>query len=394
MIIHSIIKSSRTLLPLCVSAAVAVCSCSGAENGPLDNPFDNPLGDPAVEAEYTSCADTVFLSWKLVKDVVFDSYKVSDQYGKNSVTLGKDATECALTHIPYNERVNISVVLMSGDKTVNTTAVPVQIDGLDPVIASKIIPDKGSVVEGDGMYSVDLGDGRSIFLMGDSYIGEVSGGRRTSGDHMYRNTYSVYDHAKQTSYGLAEVNGPNTSAAVPAGVTDEGSRWYWPGHGFVVGNNLYIFQQVMFSGDGPAGWNFYYDETHILQYSLPDLPLKPVRDAAFRCCRTERSGRHGLPLYLRADGHRERYRPGHRGVCGQDYGSGPFLLVGVLERQLMVSGPELRGCSLRPVLCPCLIAVQCIQTGGQICPHSPEQDMEQRRDIHVHFRQSMGAVGA
>ena len=280
MIIHSIIKSSRTLLPLCVSAAAAVCSCSGAENGPLDNPFDNPLGDPAVEVEYSSCADTVFLSWKLVKDVVFDSYKVSDQYGKNSVTLGKDATECVLTHIPYNERVNISVMLMSGDKTVNTTAVPVKIDGLDPVIASKIIPDKGSVVEGDGMYSVDLGDGRSIFLMGDSYIGEVSGGRRTSGDHMYRNTYSVYDHAKQTSYGLADVNGPNTSAAVPAGVTDEGSRWYWPGHGFAVGNNLYIFQQVMFSGDGPAGWNFYYDETHILQYSLPDLPLKPVRDVA------------------------------------------------------------------------------------------------------------------
>lgn len=275
------IVNTNLSLFFCLSAAAASFSaCSGSGSGKMDNPFGDPTGTPAVEATFTSNADSVFLSWKLVDDVDFDSYAISDQYRKNSIRLGKDATECVLTHIPYNERVNVSISLVSGADTVNVTAVPVQIDGLDTSIASKIIPDKGSVVEGDGMYSIYLGDGRSIFLMGDSYIGEVSGGRRISGDHMYRNTYSVYDHEKQTSYALAEVNGPNTSAAVPAGVTDEGSRWYWPGHGFAVGNNLYIFQQVMFSGDGPAGWNFYYDETHILQYSLPDLPLKPVRDVA------------------------------------------------------------------------------------------------------------------
>ncbi len=277
-IIQNIMNRKLSLLCMPALASVAVQSCSGAsDTGKLDNPFGEETGKPAVEAEYTSCADTVFLSWKLVEDVDFDSYAISDQYGKNSLALPKDRTECFLTHIPYNERVNIAVSLLSGDEVVNTTSVPVQIDGLDPVIASEIIPDKGSVVEGDGMYSIDLGDGRSIFLMGDSYIGEVSGNRRVSGDHMYRNTYSVYDHKSRTSRAIAEVNGPNTSAAVPPGVTDEGSRWYWPGHGFTVGDNLYVFQQVMFSGDGPSGWNFYYDETHILQYSLPDIPVKPVR---------------------------------------------------------------------------------------------------------------------
>ena len=149
----------------------------------------------------------------------------------------------------------------------------------DTWFSSFLFPDSGSVVEGDGMYSVFLGDGRSIFLMGDSYIGTVSEGKRISGDHMYRNTYIVYDHERQRPVPLAGACGPETSAAVPEGVTDESSRWFWPGHGFTVGDRLYVFQQLMYSGSGPQGWNFHYDRTYILQYALPDISLDPVRQA-------------------------------------------------------------------------------------------------------------------
>lgn len=52
------------------------------------------------------------------------------------------------------------------------------------------------------MYSILLPDGRSIFLMGDSYIGTVSNGQRSTSDHMYRNTYIVYDNGKVSAiYG-------------------------------------------------------------------------------------------------------------------------------------------------------------------------------------------------
>lgn len=149
----------------------------------------------------------------------------------------------------------------------------------DPDIASLIMPDSGSVVEGDGMYSIALGDGRSLFLMGDSFIGEVERGVRVSGDHMYRNTYSVFDHRTFSSRALAGAAGKETSAAVPEGVTDESARWYWPGHGFVVGDRLYVFQFLMYSGEGPAGWNFHYGRTDILQYSLPDIGLVPEKAA-------------------------------------------------------------------------------------------------------------------
>lgn len=266
-------RNSIILLSCGIMALQAFTACAGTDDGKLDNPFGEG-GKPAIEASYTSNADTVFLSWKLVRDIDFTSYVVSDQYGKNNITLEKDYTECVLTHIPYNQRVLISVSLMSGNAEVATVDVPVNIEGLDRAIASSIIPDSGSVTEGDGMYSVDLEDGRSIFLMGDSYTGVVSGGKRVSGNHMYRNTYSVYDHNTGKSYALCDMNGSGTSAAVPEGVTDEGARWYWPGHGFVVGDNLYIFQFLMYRGEGPEGWNFCYDETHILKYSLPDIDVK------------------------------------------------------------------------------------------------------------------------
>ncbi len=260
----------------CVAVSGFLCSCTEKSGSMTENPFGDG-GKAPVVAEYTSNADTVFLSWKLVEDIDFDSYVVEDKYGKNNISLAKDKNECVLTRIPYNSRVTVSVSLMSGGKAVSTADIPVQIDGLDHTIASMIIPDSGSVTEGDGMYSIDLKDGRSMFLMGDSYTGVVSNGKRVSGNHMYRNTYSIFDHKTGTSRALCEVNGQNTSAAVPEGVKDEGKQWYWPGHGFVVGDNLYILQFLMYSGEGPAGWNFYYDETHILQYSLPDVNIKPVK---------------------------------------------------------------------------------------------------------------------
>lgn len=153
----------------------------------------------------------------------------------------------------------------------------------DTCLASSIMPDHGSVVEGDGMYSIPLGDGRSIFLMGDSYIGDVVDGRRVHGDHMYRNTYSVFHHDNRVSQPFADSRGPQTSAAVPLGVTDENKYWYWPGHGFVVKDKLYVFQFLMYAGDGPDGWNFHFDHTHILQYGLPDFSVKPEKQEVAPC---------------------------------------------------------------------------------------------------------------
>jgi hypothetical protein len=253
---------------------LATLSCSSSGEGKKDNPFNNN-GKAPVLANYNSNADTVFLSWKLQEDSDFDSYIVTDQYGKNEIELDKKATSCFLTQIPYNQNCKISIGLVSNGEIVKRTDVLANINGFDKSISSEIMPDNGSVTEGDGMYSIYLGNGKSLFLMGDSYTGRVLNGKRVSGNHMYRNSYSVFDHKTRSSYPICEEKGPNTSAAVPNGVTDESQRWYWPGHGFVVGNKLYVFQLLMYKGAGADGWNFHYEKTHILQYGLPDINVMP-----------------------------------------------------------------------------------------------------------------------
>jgi len=141
-----------------------------------------------------------------------------------------------------------------------------------------LVPDRGSVTGGDGTYSIALPDGRSIFLMGDSYIGPVTNGARSMSDHMFRNTYIVYDDGGVSAmYG---VNGEQSSAAVPPGVTNEHQKWYWPGHGFVKDNKLYIFQTLMYQGEAGM-WGFRYETTDILQYGLPNIELEKTTRIPF-----------------------------------------------------------------------------------------------------------------
>lgn len=245
-------------------------SCSDGE-GTIKNPFENGEDDNFIKITTSSNADTLHLSWELTDTKVsFDSYRVELDKPQTVKTVGKDKTGFIFTHVPYNEPVSVAISLIKNDEVVKTSSTKVKIDGLDKEISKVIIPDQGSVTGGDGMYSIPLPDGRSIFLMGDSYIGAVSNGQRSTSDRMYRNTYIVYDNGKVSAIYGANGN-KNSSAAVPPEYLNE-KKWYWPGHGFVDGNKLYIFQTLMYQGSDDM-WGFKYETTHILEYSLPGLEL-------------------------------------------------------------------------------------------------------------------------
>jgi len=168
---------------------------------------------------------------------------------------------------PHEEEISISTY-----PAVN------QYNGLDTTFAKILIPDQGSITGGDGTYSIVLPDGRSLFLMGDSYTGPVTHGSRSLSDHMFRNAYILYDQGSVKA--LIDANGENSSAAVPPGVTNEHEKWYWPGHGFARGNRLYVFQTLMYQGE-PGMWGFRYQTTDILEYSLPDITLKSTKTIPF-----------------------------------------------------------------------------------------------------------------
>ncbi len=269
----------RTILMVLLGIILALFASCGKDNSGLrENPFENN-GESFMKLTQSSNADTVFLTWELLADKKdFDYFQVSEDKTNQNITVNQNANECILTHIPYNEPVTISISLVKNNEVLSTLKTNVEIDGLDTVFAGILIPDRGSVTGGDGTYSIELPDGRSIFLMGDSYIGPVTNGARSMSDHMFRNTYILYDKGDVSAvYGA---NGENTSAAVPPGVSDEGQKWYWPGHGFVSGNSLYIFQTLMYQG--AAGmWGFMYEKTDILEYGLPNVELKQTVSVPF-----------------------------------------------------------------------------------------------------------------
>lgn len=255
-------------------AAVTACDDDGEHRKP------NIFGPEETFARlsYTSNADTVFLAWELTdRDTRFDSYRVTDDKTGRVVTVDKQATSCILTRIPYAEPVSVSLALVSDGKEVKSTKTDLEIDGLDRAFARTLVPDRGSVTGGDGMYSIPLPDGRSIFLMGDSYTGTVTNGQRSTSDHMFRNSYILYDAGRVSA--ITGAVGAKSSAAVPPGYPDE-RKWYWPGHGFVASNTLYVFQTLMYQG-GEGMWGFMYETTDILEYELPAMTLRKTTRIPF-----------------------------------------------------------------------------------------------------------------
>ena len=265
----------KNFLPLVLLAAL-VSSCGGSKNNNVrENPFLNGDTDP-LSISVTSNADTVRLNWFLLGNIDFDKYRILVNDLGIDQTVGSGETKCVLTHVSkYNTPVKCEVSLIKGDNALATQTLFLNIDGLDATFLRSLMPDDGSsVCAGDGVYSIGLPDGRSIFLMGDSFICPVSGVSRPATAHMYRNTYIVFDPKTKKATPLYDFNGAgtNSSAAVPPGHYYE-DKWYWPGHGFVAGNKLYVFQSLMYLG-GEGMWGFRYENSNLLKYSLPDFKLE------------------------------------------------------------------------------------------------------------------------
>lgn len=269
-------------LPLTIALAFCV-SCVGDGNGIRENPFEDVPAGP-LTIEYTSNADTVFLEWIIDSEKNFDAIEVSVP-SLNSYCRKYDSTEkgACITHFPYNTATLIRVSILDKDKVLASQSISANINGFDRTIAGKIISDEaGKITQGDGMYSVALPDGRSIFLMGDSFNCAVYDGQRQKNAHMFRNSYIVYDPKTGQVSGIVDARGAgtNSSAAVPPGHPFE-DKWYWPGDGFVIGDRLYIFQSLMYMG-GEGMWGFRYQDSHLLQYSLPDLALVKDSEIAYK----------------------------------------------------------------------------------------------------------------
>jgi len=105
---------------------------------------------------------------------------------------------------------------------------------------------------GDGATSVDLGDGRVLWLFGDSFVDPAGTGARSSSAFV-RNTIAV-----QTGYDPTAASMQfawKTKAGRPVAFFDKGGdTWYWPASGILLGKRLLVFLMVVRAADNALGF--------------------------------------------------------------------------------------------------------------------------------------------
>lgn len=120
---------------------------------------------------------------------------------------------------------------------------------------------------GDGVYSVPLSDGRSIFIFGDTYLGEVNADNsRLNSTPAVKNSLVIWDNGK-----IETIIGKGAEKPQPYFQTsDPDSTWFWPGHGYEH-NGMLTFFLTQFKASGTGVFGFEWVGTGIAKVKTKDL---------------------------------------------------------------------------------------------------------------------------
>jgi len=129
----------------------------------------------------------------------------------------------------------------------------------------------GSWVGGDVAESVPLGNGRVLWLFGDSLLGSISGSHRRI-SAIVNNSVAIQkgtDPQKATMEFYAGSNGGIPSAFIRP---ERGGGWFWLSHGGIrIGGSLYLFMpRLQRIGNESSVWGFRTDGVFMSRISNPD----------------------------------------------------------------------------------------------------------------------------
>ena len=144
---------------------------------------------------------------------------------------------------------------------------------IDKTWCAKLMPPHGGgVTGGDGSISIDLTDGRSLFMWGDSFFGDVNNDLR-GGDARFviGNTFTVLN-ADGSIHTLHGGNPKEPSAYIPATQEGEMPTWYWPGNGFVSDGILHLFMSK-FCKTGTGTFDFKYLACNYFRLNASNLQV-------------------------------------------------------------------------------------------------------------------------
>jgi hypothetical protein len=109
--------------------------------------------------------------------------------------------------------------------------------------------DSNGISGADGIFSIPLANGSSLFLLGDCFLGKVENGTRDTDTKMLRNAIVLIDKNKTEAKAVYKgtYNDPVTFMEPVNEPGDLTYRWYWPGHGFVKDDTIYIFALSLYN---------------------------------------------------------------------------------------------------------------------------------------------------
>ncbi len=139
----------------------------------------------------------------------------------------------------------------------------------DTAFNNRFRRDIGGWIAGDATYSIALPDGRTLWLFGDTFLGEVNPDNSIkSGSEFIRNSAVIQDGDSLNTLHGGTSSDP--SDFIPTQHPD--STWYWPEHGLVEDDTLRIFVAKFREADnGTPGFNFEHAGNDMALFTYPGL---------------------------------------------------------------------------------------------------------------------------
>ena len=126
---------------------------------------------------------------------------------------------------------------------------------------------------GDGAYSVDLGNGSSLWIFGDTFVGPSSATSRTQENGFIHNSIATSTCSGQTCSFQYYWNGMDSSSPGPVfSVPGSSTDWFWPMDGFVYNGTLYLALMQMHATGSGGAFGFAYSGAQlarITNYAAP-----------------------------------------------------------------------------------------------------------------------------
>lgn len=154
---------------------------------------------------------------------------------------------------------------------------------VDSGFTEKFLPQGNEFTGGDATYSIQLPDKRTLWIFGDTFLGNVTpDNRRIKTDPTYiRNSFVLIEDGKLKTLHQGEPH-EFKSMMIPPEVEDgtsglsELELWYWPGDALIEDGTLNVFASKFYQKDHNDMWGFEFRGTELVQFSLPGLSPRGV----------------------------------------------------------------------------------------------------------------------